>query len=70
MTIEDYKQLDNLVLSETNVKKINRPIAQTELGILELVYDGTEYKFLIGDMDVTTEKLYNNIPSLLEQKNE
>ena len=51
MKIEERKQLDALLLEETNVKKLARPLCTTEKGILELVYtlEDNEYSLRLND---------------------
>ncbi len=56
--LQKYAQLDDMVLAEVNIKKIERRVAQTEKGELCLIYDGEQYFFeLAGDGVEMTEGL-------------
>jgi hypothetical protein len=62
-----YAALDDLILAETNVKTVERPIMDTERGKLTLVYDG-EYRFMLDEEDVTTPRLLAEVaPGILEK---
>lgn len=47
MILEQIKQLDDLVLSEVNIKELVRIIGATEKGNVELVYNGEEREYSI-----------------------
>lgn len=49
MTIDEYKQLDSVILAETNIKKLERVIGATEKGNLTLVFQDGEYFWQIND---------------------
>lgn len=62
-----FASCDDLILAETNVRKIERTVASTERGVLKLVYNGGYYYFTIDDEDVTTERLIEKVaPIVLE----
>jgi hypothetical protein len=67
LEIEHYKQLDNLILDETNVKVISRRVLESDKGTIYLQYDGKDYSFVLNEEDVTTPKLLEILPGLLEQ---
>lgn len=46
--MDTYKQLDQIILDETNVKSLTRIIANTEKGVLELVYSKGVYTWSLG----------------------
>ena len=68
MNIEQYKQLDQLLLDEINVKEFVRIIANTEKGQLDLVFDGNDYFWRLGGERVLSPapKLNFIIPKILE----
>ncbi len=53
MTINDYKQLDSLILEETNVKQLERKIAKTEKGDFCLVFDNQRYFFTLDGKEMS-----------------
>lgn len=60
-----WAQLDETIREETNVKQVRQYLSSTEKGDLFLVWDG-EYRFMIGDEDVTTDALLKSIPKIKE----
>jgi len=52
MTTEDKKQLDNLILAESNVKLLVRHIAKTEKGDLAIVFDSNEYYLTLDSVKI------------------
>lgn len=69
MTIEQYKQLDNMLLDEINVKKLVYDFAVTEKGTLHLVFNGKDYLFYLGDeplSDSTQKRMEKFILPLLD----
>ncbi len=67
--IEKYKDRDDLLLVELNVKQLARPLGVTDRGELELVYDrdSRQYFWRLGGERVVEEtpKLDGDIPDIL-----
>lgn len=65
--LEHYLQLDNIILTETNIKVLIRHLIKTEQGDVQLHCDGTRYFFMLNGKDVTTPKLLETVPGILAQ---
>ena len=64
--IKYWSQLDDLILAEVNVKVLSRYLCMTEKGNLYLNWDGVSYKFDLGGKDVTTPRLLEETPAIIE----
>jgi len=66
MSLLKYKQLDQLVLDEVNVKELHHRIMDTDKGEMLLVFDG-EYRYTLGGKEVSTPRLTSLMPKLLKE---
>lgn len=57
MDIKQRKQLDDIVLDEVNVKQLVRYICTTDLGEVNLIYDGDDYFITLNDQKKYAPKL-------------
>lgn len=65
MSLKEAGKYLDIVMDELNVKGINVNVAETEKGLLEMVYDGEEFRFVMGGEDVTTARLLKQVaPSI------
>ncbi len=69
-TLNYFAQLDSLITSEVNVKKLTRVVFETERGTLSLVFEAEtqKYFFTLGDEKIqNTPKLELAIIQVLEE---
>lgn len=65
MDIKQCVILDRVLMDELNVKEIVRNVLDSDKGRLTLHFDGEHYHFMLAGEDVTSPRLLDEVPAII-----